>query len=77
MKGNKGEPIYDCHHKRYDEVQSELANWIYLNQYHTPLNIMTGNSEKMKTIVRNVCLWEGIRVRESWVNGGVLIIDTI
>lgn len=73
----KGEPIYDCHGKRYEEVQSELANWIYLNQWNTPLNIMTGNSEKMKGIVRNLCIWEGIGIRESWTNGGIMIIDRV
>jgi hypothetical protein len=69
--------IYDCHQKRRDEVRDELLNWIYLNQHRTPLEIITGNSEGMKGVVKEVCKESGILIRESWVNGGVLIIDRV
>jgi len=73
----KGKPIYDCHQKRRDEVKDEILNWIYLNQLRTPLEIITGNSEGMKGIVKGVCKENGILIRESWINGGVLIIDRV
>lgn len=73
----KGTPIYDCHQKRRDEVKEEILNWIYLNQHRTPLEIITGNSEGMKGIVKGVCKENGILIRESWINGGVLIIDKV
>lgn len=69
--------IYDCHQKRRDEVRDELLNWIYLNQQRTPLEIITGNSEGMKGVVKEVCKENGILIRESWINGGVLIIDRV
>lgn len=69
--------IYDCHQKRRDEVSDEILNWIYLNQHRTPLEIITGNSEGMKGVVKEVCKENKISIRESWVNGGVLIIDRI
>lgn len=68
---------YDCHQKSREEVRNELENWILLNQYDTPLEIITGNSEGMKDVVREVCgaLW--IDVREGWINKGTMIIDSI
>lgn len=73
----KGTPIYDCHQKRRDEVKDQILNWIYLNQHRTPLEIITGNSEGMKSIVKGVCKENQISVRESWINGGILIIDKV
>lgn len=73
----KGKPIYDCHQKRRDEVKDQILNWIYLNQHQTPLEIITGNSEGMRGIVKGVCKENGILIRESWINGGVLIIDRV
>ena len=69
--------IYECHQKSRDEVKDEILNWIYLNQHLTPLEIITGNSEGMKGIVKDVCKENGIFIRESWINGGVLIIDKV
>lgn len=73
----KGKPIYDCHQRRRDEVKDEILNWILLNQYDTPLEIITGNSEGMKEVVKGVCKENQISVRESWINGGILIIDKV
>ena len=73
----KGKPIYDCHQKRRDEVRDEILNWIYLNQHRTPLEIITGNSEGMKDIVRETCKRMWIEVREGWINKGTMIIDSI
>lgn len=73
----KGKPIYDCHQRRRDEVRDEILNWIYLNQHRTPLEIITGNSEGMKEVVKGVCKENQISVRESWINGGILIIDKV
>lgn len=69
--------VYDCHRKRRDEVRDEILNWIYLNQHRTPLEIITGNSEGMKWVVREICKQNSIHIRESWVNSGILIIDRI
>lgn len=68
---------YDCHRKSHTEVMEELENWILLNQYDTPLEIITGNSEGMKDIVRETCKRMWIDVREGWVNKGTMIIDSI
>ena len=73
----KGKPIYDCHQRRRDEVKDQILNWIYLNQHRTPLEIITGNSEGMKEVVKGVCKENQISVRESWINGGILIIDKV
>lgn len=68
---------YDCHRKSHSQVMEELENWILLNQYDTPLEILTGNSEEMKGIVRGICKGMWIEVREGWINGGTMIIDSI
>lgn len=68
---------YDCHRKTLNEVRDELENWILLNQYDTPLEILTGNSEGMKDIVREICKGMWIEVREGWINKGTMIIDSI
>lgn len=68
---------YDCHRKSHTEVMEELENWILLNQYDTPLEIITGNSEAMKSIVKEICKGMWIEVREGWINRGTMIIDSI
>ena len=75
--GTSYKRVYDCHRKTRDEVRDELENWILLNQYDTPLEIITGNSEGMKAIVRETCKRMWIEVREGWVNKGTMIIDSI
>ncbi len=68
---------YDCHRKSHTEVMEELENWILLNQYDTPLEIITGNSEAMKSIVKEICKGMWKEVREGWINKGTMIIDSI
>lgn len=74
--GTPNKKRYDCHRKPHSEVMEELENWILTNQYDTPLEIITGNSEEMKGIVRGICKTMWIDVREGWIKG-TMIIDTI
>lgn len=45
---------YDCHNKRHSEVESELENWLLMHSSNTPIDIIIGNSDKMKSIVTEV-----------------------
>ena len=42
----------DLHKKRHDEVEILTENFIFLNEL--PLEIITGNSERMRSIVQKV-----------------------
>lgn len=68
---------WDCHRRGYLEVESELPNWILLNQSNLPLTIITGNSPAMKAVIEKICEEWDFGWREDWKNGGRIIIDRI
>ena len=47
----------DLHGWTYDEVRDKLPNMLilYHNRGVSPIEIITGNSEKMKLVVRDLC----------------------
>ncbi len=66
----------DLHGKTYGEVEENLANWLIVqyNRGNIPLEIITGNSSKMKKIVYKICESYKFEVGKSLVNDGVLIV---
>ena len=68
------QPEWDCHQKTYEEVESELPNWILIKQEFVPLTIITGNSKEMKRRVVKLIEEIGFDWMESITNSGVIIV---
>ena len=69
----------DLHGLKYSQVEDMLANKIIseYNQGHKDIEVITGNSEKMKILVKKICEEYGFRVDQSWnQNTGSLIISS-
>ena len=47
-------PILDLHGFKHIEVELVVEDFLFKNQAMLPLKIITGNSDKMKLIVKNV-----------------------
>ena len=45
--------ILDLHGKKHEEVERHVENFILMNKL--PLTIITGNSETMRSIVKDKC----------------------
>jgi len=69
----------DLHGLKYSQVEETLANRI-ITQYNLgnkDIEIITGNSERMKILVKKICGEYDFRVDQSWnQNTGSLIISS-
>ena len=67
----------DLHGLKYAEVEETLAN-LLITEYNLgnrDIEIITGNSEKMKILVKKICKDHNFRVDIPWDgNTGVLIV---
>jgi hypothetical protein len=63
--------VLDLHGVRHEEVERLLENFILLNE--PPLNIITGNSDKMREIVTYLCAKHKISY-ERWDWGEIKIL---
>ncbi len=67
----------DLHGLKYAEVEETLAN-LLITEYNIgnrDIEIITGNSEKMKILVKKICEDHKFRVDIPWDgNTGVLIV---
>ena len=60
-----------------DEVEDKLPNLLILhfNMGNFPIRLITGNSEKMKEIVRETCEVQGFTIDDTWnTNPGTIIL---
>jgi hypothetical protein len=66
----------DLHGKKHEVVEENFANWLIVqyNRGNMPMKIITGNSQKMKSIVYEVCKQYEFEVEEDFINSGVLVI---
>ena len=68
----------DLHGFTYSKVKDILPNWL-INNYNQGVDdfeIITGNSEQMKKIVKNICSENGFRAEDSWNgNSGCLLVS--
>ena len=68
----------DLHGYTYSKVKDTLPN-LLINNYNQGVDdfeIITGNSEQMKRIVKNICSENGFRAEENWNgNSGTLLIS--
>ena len=57
----------DLHGWTHDEVKDRLPNMLilYHNKGASPIEIVTGNSEKMKLVVREVCKKHNFEIDET------------
>ena len=69
----------DLHGLKYSQVEETLANRI-ITQYNLgnkDIEIITGNSERMKILVKKICEEYDFRVDQSWnQNTGSIIISS-
>jgi len=69
----------DLHGLKYSQVEEILANRI-ITQYNLgnkDIEVITGNSERMKILVKKICEEYNFRVDQSWnQNTGSLIISS-
>ena len=69
----------DLHGLKYSQIEDILANKI-ITQYnlgHKDIEVITGNSERMKILVKKICEEYDFRVDQSWnQNTGSLIISS-
>ena len=69
----------DLHGLKYSQIEDMLANKI-ITQYnlgHKDIEVITGNSERMKILVKKICKEYDFRVDQSWnQNTGSLIISS-
>ncbi len=67
----------DLHGFTYAKVKDILPNWLITNYNNgvDDFEIVTGNSEQMKNLVKNICLKNGFRAENNWNgNSGSLIV---
>ena len=67
----------DLHGFKHDEVDDKLANLLILhyNMGNFPIRIITGKSEKMKKIVREVVKKHGFEEETFWNdNPGTIVL---
>ena len=68
----------DLHGFTYSKVRDILPNWL-INNYNQGVDdfeIITGNSEQMKKIVKNICSENGFRAEDNWNgNSGSLLVS--
>ena len=67
----------DLHGFKHEEVKEKLANLLILhyNVGNLPIRVITGNSDKMKQIVKQVCEKYEFTIDNSWNNNpGTIII---
>ena len=67
----------DLHGFTYTKVKDILPEWLITN-YNNGIDdfeIITGNSEQMKQIVKSICSENGFRAEDNWnENSGSLIV---
>ncbi len=66
---------YDCHGKTYDRVEDEIENWVLLHYNNRPLEIITGNSPKMQSVVKKVLKAHKISYLIPAHNLGMIIVS--
>ena len=65
--------VLDLHGKQHNEVESMVDRFITNNP--TPLEIITGNSDKMKSLVKKVCKELGKKCNHiPMFNAGCVVI---
>ena len=67
----------DLHGYTYSKVKDILLNWLITNynKWVDDFEVITGNSEQMKQIVKLICSENGFRAEDNWNgNSGSLMV---
>ena len=67
----------DLHGFTYSKVKDILPNWLITNYNNgvDDFEIITGNSQQMKQVVKLICLENGFRAEDNWNgNSGSLLV---
>lgn len=65
---------FDCHGKTYYEVEEQFENWLLLNSTKTPLEVITGDSERMKQVVMKYINKHKFTYTFPYWNNGMIIV---
>lgn len=58
----------------YQDVMDQFENWLWLNQDKTPLEVITGSSDKMKMIITRLLEHNEMKYAIPAYNHGMIII---
>ena len=70
-------PKLDLHGVFHDDVQSVVDKFLEANLYTPQLEIVTGYSTRMKSLVREILSEYNLEAKEGKFNDGTLIIKVI
>ena len=68
-------PKFDCHGKTYYEVEDMFENWLLLNQHKMPLEVITGDSEQMRKIIKKYLNKHNFSYNVPYWNNGMIVIN--
>ena len=66
----------DLHGIKHQDVQLLVEDWVLVNQYSIPLNIICGNSAKMIQLVDEV-LTNKLNIKYRMWQYGVIVVDFV
>lgn len=77
MAKNKGviRLTFDCHGLTYLEVEDRFENWLLLNSTKTPLDIITGDSETMRNIIKRYLDKHKFQYYVPYWNSGMIVVS--
>lgn len=67
-------PTFDCHGKTYYEVEDAFENWILLNSTKLPVDVITGDSEQMRKIIRKCLDKHNFQYNVPYWNNGMITV---
>ena len=67
-------PTFDCHGMTYYEVEDTFENWILLNSTKLPVDVITGDSEQMRKIIRKCLDKHNFQYNVPYWNNGMITV---
>jgi hypothetical protein len=68
-------PTFDCHGMTYYDVEDQFENWLLLYSTRLPIEVITGDSNKMKSIVKKYLDKHNFNYTVPYWNNGTIIIN--
>ena len=67
-------PTFDCHGLTYLEVEDKFENWLLMYSTKLPLDVITGDSDKMREIVKKYLNKHTFHYDTPYYNNGRITI---
>jgi len=67
-------PTFDCHGLTYYEVEDKFENWILLNSTKLPVDVITGDSEQMRTLIKKYLDKHKFSYNVPYWNSGMITV---